>query len=101
MLGGDGANFGGGFGEKRVGESGAAGDGGNAALGFETGGGDAAVIEADGEAEDVSADRICHFNRRGGVGQVAGVVWGAKVVEDNFVEHCTWCCRQAPTYCKN
>ena len=55
------------------------------------------MFDADGEAEDVAADGIRHFHRRGGVGQVAGVVGGAKVIEDNFVEDCTWSNSQAPT----
>ena len=54
---------------------------------FEAGGGDAVGFEADGKAEDVSADGICHFNRRAGIGQVAGIVRSAKMVEDDFVEH--------------
>jgi len=56
-------------------------------LGFEARACDAAIFDAHGEAEDVAAYGICHFNRRAGIGQVAGIVWSAKMVEDDFVEH--------------
>ena len=55
------------------------------------------IFDADGQTEDVTADGICHFDCGGGIGQVAGVVRGAEVVEDDFVERCTRCCTQAPT----
>ena len=59
--------------------------------------GDAADFEAHSQTQDVSADWIGDFDGRAGVGQVAGVVRGAEVIEDNFVEQCAWCCREAPT----
>jgi len=89
MVGGDSVKFWRGFADKDVGEFRAASDGGYAALSFEAGGGDAAIFDADGQAQNVSANGICHFNCGGGVGEVPHVVGGAKVVEDNFVEQCT------------
>ena len=56
-------------------------------MGFETGGGDEAGFDADGEAQNVSANRICHLNGSGGFGQIAAVARSAEVIEDNFVEH--------------
>jgi hypothetical protein len=66
-------------------------------LGSEARGGDAAGCDAHGEAKNVSADGICHFDGGAGVWQVAGIVRRAKVAEDDFVEHCTRCCSQAAT----
>ena len=58
-------------------------------MGFEAGGDDATIFDPDGQTQDVSADGICYFDRRRGVGQVTGIVRRAKVVEDNFVERGT------------
>lgn len=94
---GDGVKLCGQLADEDVGELRAARDCGDAALRFEARGGDAAIFDADGQTEDVTADGICHFDCGGGVGQVAGIMRGAKVVEDDFVERCTRCCTQAPT----
>ena len=56
-------------------------------MGFETSGGDAAGFDADGEAQNVAADRICHLDASGGIGQIAAIVRSAEVIEDDVVEH--------------
>ena len=88
LLGRDGGDSGGGFADEHVGESRAAGDGGDTALGLKAGRGDAAFgVEAHGQPQDVSADRIGDIHGGGGVWQVARIARIAEVVEDSVVEH--------------
>jgi hypothetical protein len=84
----DGVKFCGGFADKHIGERGAAGNGGDAALCLEACGGDATIfVEEHGEAQHVSADGICHFDGGGRAGQITGVAGIAEVVEDDVGEH--------------
>ena len=88
LLGSDAGNSGGGFADEHVRECRAAGDGGDTALGLKAGCGDAACgVEAHGQAQDVSTDRIGDIHGGGSVWQVARITRIAEVVEDSVVEH--------------
>jgi hypothetical protein len=87
FFGSDGAELPRGFSEHEFGELGAAGDGSDAAAGFEAGFGDAAVIKARGELENVAAGGIGDLDGGGGVGEITGVARGFEVVEDGGGVH--------------
>ena len=70
------------FGEKR-----GAGNRGGAAAAKEASFHDAAVFEPGKQLQDVTANRISHFDRSGSAGEFTRVARIAKVIENGFAEH--------------
>src|SRR5260370_39732718 len=70
------------FGEKRT-----AGDRRHAAAGLETGLGDAAVFQANGELEDVAASGIADLNDGRCAGKLSGIARVLEVLENNGAVH--------------
>ncbi len=69
------------------GEERGTGYGGRATLAKEARFDDAAVYYADRQMEHITANRIGHFDARGGVGQLTHIARSLEVIEDRLTEH--------------
>jgi hypothetical protein len=75
------------FAAQKICEDRTRGDGGHASLRFEADLGDATRLEAYGEAQHIATDRIRDFNRRGGIGEISGIMGIAEVLKQCVAEH--------------